>query len=115
MLSGAEQNESAVNASYKVNPLIAKAGNDHTISENPILPVASEIVFCTFGEREAKRIKTVPLSNDIVSRRISNVTYDTKEQLVGAIRGSPCFGIWFDETTDFAGIAQMIVFVRGIF
>lgn len=113
--SGAEQNESALKASYKVSHLIAKSGKNHTIGENLILPAAAEIVSCMFGEKEAKRIKAIPLSNDTVSRRISDMAYDTKEQLVGAIRGSPCFGIQLDETTDVAGLAQLIVFVRGIF
>jgi hypothetical protein len=43
------------------------------------------------------------------------MAYDTKEQLVRRIRGSPCFGIQLDESTDVAGLAQLIVFVRGIF
>jgi hypothetical protein len=43
------------------------------------------------------------------------MVYDTKEQLVGAIRGSSCFGIQLDETTDVAGIAQMTVFCTRYF
>lgn len=34
---------------------------------------------------------------------------DTKEQLVQTIWDSPCFGIQLDETTDVAGLAQLIV------
>jgi len=113
--SGAEQNENALKASYKVSHLIAKSGKNHTIGENLILPAAVEIVSCMFGEKEAKIIKTIPLSNDTVSRRINDMAYDTKEQLVRRIRGSPCFGIQLDESTDVAGLAQLIVFVRGIF
>ncbi|VVC36807.1 Hypothetical protein CINCED_3A018631, partial [Cinara cedri] len=59
--SGAEQNENALKASYKVSHLIAKSG------ENLILQAAVEIVSCMFGEKEAKIIKTIPLSNDTVS------------------------------------------------
>ncbi|KAL4125866.1 hypothetical protein QTP88_010103 [Uroleucon formosanum] len=113
--SGAEQNENALKASYKVNHLIAKYGKNHTIAENLILPAAVEIVSCMFGEKEAKIIKTIPLSNDTVSRRINDMAYDTKEQLVRRIRGSPCFGIQLDESADVAVLAQLIVFVRGIF
>jgi len=95
--------------------LIAKSGKKHTIGDNLILPAAVEIVSCMFGEKEAKIIKTIPLSNDTVSRRINDMAYDTKEQLVRRIRGSPCFGIQLNESTDVAGLAQLIVFVRGIF
>lgn len=92
--SGAEQNENALKASYKVSYLIAKSGKNHTIGEKLILPAAVEIVSsCMLGEKEAKIIKTIPLSNDTVSRRINDMAYDTKEQLVRRIRGSPCFGI----------------------
>lgn len=94
--------------------MIAKSGKNHTIGENIILPAAVEIVSCMFGEKEAKIIKTIPLSNDTISRRINDMVYDTKEQLVRRIRGSPCFGIQLDESTDVAGLAQLIVFVRGI-
>ena len=103
--SGAEQNESAVKESYKVSHLIVRAGKNRIIGENLILPAAAETVSCMFGEKGAKRIETVPLSNDTVSGRISDMVYDTKEQLVEEIRGSPCFGIQLDETTDIAGIA----------
>lgn len=74
-----------------------------------------DIVSCMFAEEKAKRIKKIPLSNDRVSRRINDMAYDTKEQLVRAIRASPCFSIKLDETTDVAGLAQLIVFVRCIF
>jgi len=66
-------------------------------------------------KKSAKIIKTIPLSNDTVSRRINDMAYDTKEQLVRRIRGSPCFGIQLDESANDAGLAQLIVFVRGIF
>ena len=79
--------------------MIAKAGNNLTIGEGLVLPAAAEIVSCMFEEKETKRIKTIPVWNDRVSRRISYMAYDTKEQLVGVIRGSPCFGRRFDETT----------------
>lgn len=93
--------------------MIAKSGKNHTIGENLILPVAVEIVSCMFGEKKAKIIKTIPLSNDTVSRRINDMAYDTIEQLVR--RDNPCFGIQLDESTDVAGLIQLIVFVRGIF
>lgn len=111
---GAEQNENALKTSYKVSHLIAKSGKNHTIGENLILPAAVEIVSCMFGKKEGKIVKTISLSNDTVSRRIHDMACDTKEQLVQIIRGSPCFGIQLDESTDVAGLAQLIVFVRGI-
>lgn len=112
--SGADKNEKALKASYKVSHLIAKSGKNHTIGETLILPAALEIVSCIFGEKEANSIKSIPLSNDTVSRRISDMANNTKEQLIQAVRTSPWFGIQIDETTDVAGLAQLIVFVRGI-
>lgn len=114
IFSGTDNNAKALKASYKVSHLIAKSGKNHTIGENLILPATLEIVSCMFGEKEAKSIKNIPLSNDTVSRRISDMANNTKEQLVQAVRESSWFAIQIDETTDVAGLAQLIVFVRGV-
>ncbi|VVC42245.1 Hypothetical protein CINCED_3A019062 [Cinara cedri] len=99
--SGAEQNANALKAFCKVSHLIAKSGKNHTVCENLILPVAVDIFSCMLGEK--------------ISRRINDMACDTKEQLVRRIRVSPCFGIQLDENTNVAGLARLIVFLRGIF
>lgn len=113
--SGVEENENALKASYKVSLQIAKAGKNHTIGESLIIPAAEEIAFCMFGEKEANLVKTIPLSNDTVSRRITDMAGNVKDQLIQIIQCSPFFAIQVDETTDVAGLSQLLVFVRGKF
>jgi hypothetical protein len=60
-------NMNAVEASYKVSLRIAKAGKPHTIGESLLLPAAKDMVSSVFGEKVAKQLERIPLSNDTVS------------------------------------------------
>jgi hypothetical protein len=51
-------------ASYEVSMLIAKAGKTHTIAEELILPAAKAMVSAVVGEKAAKDLNLVALSND---------------------------------------------------
>ena len=58
-----------------------------------------------------KRLK-VPLSNDTVSRRISEMASDIQNQVLERMKGSPFFSIQLDESTDVSNAALLLVFVR---
>lgn len=47
----------------------------------------------------AAKVKTIPLSNDTVARRINDIANDLQEQLVDKLK-EKCFALQFDETTD---------------
>uniref|UniRef100_A0A3P9M9N8 HAT C-terminal dimerisation domain-containing protein n=1 Tax=Oryzias latipes TaxID=8090 RepID=A0A3P9M9N8_ORYLA len=64
------------------------------------------------GEAAAKKLKTIPLSNDIVSHRIADMASDIEQQLLGRIRKSPFFSLQLDESTDITNAALLLVFVR---
>jgi hypothetical protein len=66
-------NMKAVEASYKVSLRIAKAGKPHTIAESLLLPAAEDMASSVLGEKVAKQLEPIPLSNDAVSRRISDM------------------------------------------
>ncbi|KAI2645926.1 Zinc finger BED domain-containing protein 5 [Labeo rohita] len=66
--------------SYYVSKRVAKLGKPHTIAEALILPSAKDICQVMFGENFAQQISDIPLSNDTVSRRISDMASDVKEQ-----------------------------------
>jgi hypothetical protein len=51
-------------ASYEVSMLIAKAGKPHTVAEELILPAAKAMVSAMVGEKAAKDLNLVALSND---------------------------------------------------
>ncbi|XP_069063693.1 zinc finger BED domain-containing protein 5-like [Pleurodeles waltl] len=65
--------ENALKASYEVSMLIAKAGKPHTIAEELIVPAAKAMVSAMVGEKAAKDLDLVPLSNNTVKRRIDKI------------------------------------------
>lgn len=105
-------NLKAVEASYKVSLRIAQEGKPHTIGETLILPATKDIVSTMLGEKEAKQIDSLSLSNNTVSRRISDMAANVKETLLLKIKKSNYFAIQIDETTDVTNMAQLICYVR---
>ena len=67
------------------------------------------------GHKYANDIRKIPLSNDIVANRISEINKDQLDQLIGRIKESPKFSIQLDETTDNTKLAQLLVYVRYVY
>ena len=63
------------------------------------------------GEASAAKLDAIPMSNNTIQRRISDMAADVKEQVLDAIRKSPFFSIQLDESTDVANCAQLMVYV----
>lgn len=104
-------NEKALMASYFVSYRIAQAGEAHTVAENLIKPCVKDIIECMFDEKAAKVIDTIPLSNDTISRRIGELAENVKATLISRIKSTK-FSLQMDESTDVAGLAILMVFVR---
>lgn len=102
----------AQEASYRASLRIAKAGKPHTIGEQLCLPLAKEMTRIMCGEKAAKELNLVPLSNDTVSRRIKDMANDVKKTLIERVKNSQYFAIQLDETTDVADLAYLLVYVR---
>jgi hypothetical protein len=62
----------ALLASYQVAYRIAQNKKAHTIGESLILPAAIDMVQTMLGEKCAQQLRNIPLSNNTVSRRISD-------------------------------------------
>ncbi|XP_054723267.1 zinc finger BED domain-containing protein 5-like [Uloborus diversus] len=105
-------NEKALLASYRVAFRVAKAGKPHTIAENLILPAALDIAEIMFGKQEIEKLKSIPLSDNTIQRRISNMATDVRDQVIEKIKKSSFVSLQFDESTDIAGCAQFVAFVR---
>ncbi|KAL2101246.1 hypothetical protein ACEWY4_003007 [Coilia grayii] len=99
-------------ASYAVAKRIAKLGKPHTIAETLILPAAQDLCKIMIGESAAAKLGTVPMSNDTVARRIAEMSHDVREQLIELIKNSPYYALQLDESTDIAGQAQLLTYVR---
>uniref|UniRef100_A0A8C7ZS04 DUF4371 domain-containing protein n=1 Tax=Oryzias sinensis TaxID=183150 RepID=A0A8C7ZS04_9TELE len=102
----------ALEASYAVSLLVAKAKKPFTIAEDLLLPAAVVLAETMLDKKSADTLKTVPLSNDTVCRRIDTMGTDIMEQVVGKLGDS--FSLQLDESTDVSGHAQLVAFVRYI-
>ena len=75
---------------YEVSLIIAKAKASHTAGEKLIKPSAIKMAQVLLGRKEAKRIDSVPLSDDTVYNRIADVANNILSQLFAQIQDSPC-------------------------
>lgn len=107
-------NSNALQASFRVSYLIAKQAKPHTIGENLILPAAKEIVKCMFGEKMARELDVIPMSNNTVSRRIADMSDNLKNHQIQRILQSDYFAIQLDESTDISNLAQLLTYVRYV-
>lgn len=72
-------------ASFKVAHRIAKCKKPYTVGETLILSAAVDIVSTISGDNLAQQLKSIPLSNDTVSR-ILDISEDLNEQLFEKIK-----------------------------
>ncbi len=74
-----------------------------------------DVIFCMLGEKYSKILDTVPLSNDTVSRLITDMADNCETVLIDRMKTSPVgFTVQLDESTDNAGLAVLVIFVRYI-
>ena len=102
----------ALEASFEVSLLIAQAKKPFSIAEDLLLPAVVKLAEIMLDTTAAEKLKTVPLSNDTVCRRIDAMGTDIVEQVVGKLSDS--FSLQLDESTDVSGNAQLVAFVRYI-
>jgi hypothetical protein len=66
-------------------------------------------------QKYGEAFKLIPLSNNTLMRRTESMSEEIKKQLLTRIKCSPKFALQIDESTDVAGLAQLLVFVRYCF
>lgn len=108
-------NINALRASYLVALRVAACGQPHTIAESLILPAAMDMAQTVLGEKEASKLKSIPLSNDTIQRRIADISMDLKLQVVERINSCGKYAIQLDESTDISNDAQLLTYVRYVF
>ena len=64
------------------------------------------------GSKYSNGIQKIPLSNDSVANRVSEISRKQLVQLIERIKESPKFTIQLEETTDFTKLTQLLVYVR---
>jgi hypothetical protein len=92
--------------------LITKAGKPHTVAEELILPAAKATVCAMVGEKAAKDLNLVALSNDTAKKRTDKISDNVKEQLIERICKIQNYTLQVDESTDFANKSHFLCYVR---
>jgi hypothetical protein len=76
------------------------------------VPACVEIVKTMLGIDEVKEIKKVPLSNNMISRRIEDMSLSIQGTLIQKICEVKKFSLQVDESTDVSNCCQLIALVR---
>ncbi|XP_060755409.1 SCAN domain-containing protein 3-like [Neoarius graeffei] len=63
-------------------------------------------------KKAADAIRSVPLSNDTICRRVDEMAGDIVQQVTDKLKGAGSFVLQLDESTDVNGEAQLIMFAR---
>ncbi|KRZ66689.1 Zinc finger MYM-type protein 6 [Trichinella papuae] len=111
--SAAQQESDGMKASYNISFLIAKTGKPHTIGEELILPVVSEVLHTVLHKPATDIIKKIPLSNTTVQRRIDEMATDVIDTLYNYLR-TVQFSLQLDESTLPGNEALLLAYVRFI-
>lgn len=104
--------DNLLKASFEVAFMIAKSKKPYTIAEELILPAAIKICEIIHSDKIANPLKSIPISNDSINRRIDSMGYNIKSKLITRIKQSTYFAIQLDESTDITNYAKLMVFVR---
>ena len=75
-------NKLAIYSSYAASYQIAKQKKAHTIGEDLLMPVITEVVKIMIGEKECKKLDAVSLSNNTVKRRIVDMSNNVVQKIV---------------------------------
>ncbi|XP_062417978.1 zinc finger BED domain-containing protein 5-like [Pungitius pungitius] len=73
------------------------------------------MVQCMIGEKEAKKLDMIPVSNNTVSRRIDAMSEDILAVLLSRVKKSEFYSLQVDESTDVANLANLLLYVRYLF
>uniref|UniRef100_A0A665UE46 HAT C-terminal dimerisation domain-containing protein n=1 Tax=Echeneis naucrates TaxID=173247 RepID=A0A665UE46_ECHNA len=84
-------------------------GKPCTETEELVLPAAVDMCREMIGEAAAKKLLTIPLSNDTVSHRIADMASDIQQQLIERVKSSPFSSLQLDESTDATNAALLLV------
>lgn len=102
--SSVGSNKNVLPASCLLSYRIAREGLPHTLAEDACLPAAKEMVKCMTGEREAKNLDMIPVSNNTVSHCIDTMSEHILATLVSRVKKSEFYSLQADESTDVAAL-----------
>ncbi|XP_004442894.1 PREDICTED: protein FAM200A [Ceratotherium simum simum] len=107
-------NERALLSSYLVAYRVAKEKMAHTAAEKIILPACMDMVRTIFDDKSADKLRTIPLSDNTISRRICTIAKHLEAMLITRLQSGIDFAIQLDESTDVASCPALLVYVRYV-
>ena len=94
---------------------VAKFKKPFTITDEVIKPCAVEMGKIVLGKEGSNKLNLVLLSNNVIQRRISDLSSDILDQVIADIKASPLKTfLQLDETTDVENCSQLIALVRYV-
>ena len=97
--SSSQQSVDGLLASYNLSLMIAKKGKPHAIGEELILPAIKEVLNTVLHHKACSSlIKSIPLSNNTVQRRIDEMSADVEQKLCNTLRNTE-FSLQLNEST----------------
>ena len=101
--------------SYKVAYEIAKQEKPHTIAESLIKPCALEMASIVLGKDAKRKLQAVRLSDNTISSRICDISYEILNQIITDIKNSPTkISLQLNESTDISSCCQLLTMVRYV-
>ena len=77
-----------VTACYEIVLLVAKNKKPHTIAEELIMPEAKMLVKHVNGDEAVSKLNSFSMSNNIIQRRITEMSSDINKQVITKEQGS---------------------------
>ncbi|XP_018563674.1 SCAN domain-containing protein 3-like [Anoplophora glabripennis] len=108
------QTEKALLASYRVAFRVAKTGKPHTITENLILPAALDMAEIIFGKQAVEKLKTIPLSDNTIQRRISDMVTDVLDQVIEKMKEKKFISLQFVRFESNERFLEEILFCKAL-
>lgn len=104
-------NEDGLLASYRISQLIAKSGKSYNIGETLIIPSIKEFITTVMHQNLPQALKTMPLSDTTVKRRIEDMAVNVENKLISILQQCQ-FSMQLDESTIADNNALLMSYVR---
>ena len=98
LTSSSKNSDDRLKASNSISLLIAKAGKPHTIGEELILSAVKEVIKTVLHKSPEQVIKSIPLSDKPVQRRVDKMAENFEETLSKMLMTTE-FSLQLDEST----------------
>lgn len=100
---------------YKTAYLLARCKRPYTEGEDIIRPTLANFAEIFADRPFANELQQeIPLSNDTMTRRVSDLANDLRDQVLENFRTSPFIAIAIDESVDITNVPQLLIYGRYI-